>query len=88
MKAANIIRIMVFVFLIAGIATAVIPNVGGSSNSFCLHNYDRGRKGFRLSPLRTVQAGLPHTALQSVVILSELTEQFMDCGIGEQSLTL
>ena len=48
---------------------------------------DRGRKGFRLPSLRTVQAGLPHTALQSVVTPSGLTEQVMDCGISEQSLT-
>ena len=48
MKAANIIRIIVFVFLIAGIATAVIPNEGGSSNSFCLHNYVVARRALPL----------------------------------------
>ena len=35
---------------------------------------DRGREGFRLPSLRTVQAGLPHTALQSVVTPSGLTD--------------
>ncbi len=37
-------------------------------------DFDRGREGFRLPSLRTVQAGLPHTALQSMVILAELAE--------------
>ena len=46
---------------------------------------DRGREGFRLPFLRTVQAGLPHTALQSVVTPSGLTVENTNCGYVNNS---
>src|SRR5713226_8783123 len=39
--------------------------------------FNRGREGSRLPALRTVQAVLPHTALQSVVASSRLARQRM-----------
>ena len=48
---------------------------------------NRGREGFRLPSLRTVQAVLPHTALQSVVSSSGLTDQYMGCGYCEQPMS-
>ena len=44
----------------------------------------RGREGFRLPSLRTVQADLPHTALQSVVSSSGLARQGVGFGHGEK----
>ena len=45
---------------------------------------NRGREGFRLPSLRTVQADLPHTALQSVVSSSGLARQGVGFGHGEK----
>jgi hypothetical protein len=43
-------------------------------------------KAFGLPSLRTVRAVLPHTALQSLVSSSGVSELFKGCVEGEQSL--
>jgi len=60
--------------LLAAVQGENVPVQAASQNQQEDGGNDRGRKGFRLSPLRTVQAGLPHTALQSVVTPSGLTD--------------
>ncbi|OQY99183.1 MAG: hypothetical protein B6D35_10095 [Candidatus Brocadia sp. UTAMX2] len=49
---------------------------------------DRGREGFRLPSLRTIQADLPYTALQSVVTPSGLTVENINCGYVNNSYLL
>ena len=51
-----------------------------------LSGYNRSREDFRLPSLRTVRAGLPHTALQSVVSSSGLARQRMGFRHGEKTL--